>query len=230
MAIELYELAGTEDRRFSPYCWRIRMALAHKGLQADIIPCRFTEKDTIAFSGGQTVPALRDGATELTDSWAIACHLEDNYADRPSLFGGDVGRAEARFINHWVDSTLHATIIRLVVLDIHDHLDPVDQAYFRTTREKRLGATLEEIQGQRDQVRPALNRSFRPLNALLKEQDFICGAAPAYGDYIVFGAFQWVRSISPHVIIESDDPIHAWRERMLDLYDGLARSVTAYPS
>ncbi|NQU70079.1 MAG: glutathione S-transferase family protein [Rhodospirillales bacterium] len=230
MAIELYELVGTEDRRFSPYCWRIRMALAHKGLEADIIPCRFTEKDKIAFSGGRTVPALRDGAAELTESWAIACYLEDTYADRPSLFGGDIGRAEARFINHWVDSTLHGTMIRPVVLDIHDHLDPVDQAYFRETREKRLGATLEEIQGQRDQVRPALNRSFRPLNALLKEQDFVCGDAPAYGDYIVFGAFQWVRSISPYAMVESDDPIHAWRERMLDLYDGLARSVTAYPS
>ena len=34
-----------------------------------------------------------------------------------------------------------------MTLDIHDHLDPVDQAYFRETREKRLGGTLEEIQG-----------------------------------------------------------------------------------
>ena len=230
MTIELYELTGIDDRRFSPYCWRIRMALAHKGLEAKIIPCRFTEKDKIAFSGGRTVPALRDGGVELTESWTIACYLEDTYGDRPSLFGCDVGRAQARFINHWVDSTLHATMIRPVVLDIHDHLDPVDQAYFRETREKRLGGTLEEIQGQRDQIRPALNRSFRPLNALLKEQDFICGDAPAHGDYIVFGAFQWARSISPYAMVAPDDPIHPWRERMLNLYDGLARSITAYPS
>ena len=33
MAITLYDLAGAEtDRRFSPFCWRTRMALAHKGL------------------------------------------------------------------------------------------------------------------------------------------------------------------------------------------------------
>lgn len=229
MAIELYEITGIEDRRFSPYCWRIRMALAHKGLEADIIPCHFTEKDKIAFSGGQTVPALRDGAVGLTESWTIACYLEDHYADRPSLFGGDVGRAEARFINHWVDSTLHTTMIRPVVLDIHDHLEPIDQSYFRETREKRFGDTLENIQSQRDQVRPALNRAFRPLNALLKEQEFICGDAPAYGDYIVFGAFQWARSISPYAMVNPDDAIHPWRERMLDLFDGLARSTTAYP-
>jgi glutathione S-transferase len=31
MAIQLYDLAGAEDdRRFSPYCWRVKMALQHK--------------------------------------------------------------------------------------------------------------------------------------------------------------------------------------------------------
>jgi hypothetical protein len=45
---ELYELAGAdENRRFSPYCWRIRMALAHKGLDVECIPWRFTEKDAL---------------------------------------------------------------------------------------------------------------------------------------------------------------------------------------
>jgi hypothetical protein len=37
----------------------------------------------------------------IHDSWAIACHLEDVYTDRPSLFGGENGRALARFINLW---------------------------------------------------------------------------------------------------------------------------------
>ena len=33
---KLYELAGAdENRRFSPYCWRARMALAHKGLEVE---------------------------------------------------------------------------------------------------------------------------------------------------------------------------------------------------
>lgn len=33
MAITLYELAGADaDRRFSPFSWRVRMALLHKGL------------------------------------------------------------------------------------------------------------------------------------------------------------------------------------------------------
>ena len=43
MARHLFELVGTDtDRPFSPYCWRTRMALAHKGLDTTSIPWRFT--------------------------------------------------------------------------------------------------------------------------------------------------------------------------------------------
>ena len=42
MALKLFELVGAESNRpFSPYCWRIRMALAHKGLDAELVPWRF---------------------------------------------------------------------------------------------------------------------------------------------------------------------------------------------
>ena len=86
MTIKLYELAAAEDdRRFSPYCWRIRMALAHKGLAVETIPWRFTEKEAIAFSGSGTVPVLVDGrrtakddARVVADSWAIAQYLDRN--------------------------------------------------------------------------------------------------------------------------------------------------------
>ncbi len=41
---KLYELAGAdENRKFSPYCWRALMALAHKGLEVESQPWHFTE-------------------------------------------------------------------------------------------------------------------------------------------------------------------------------------------
>ena len=58
MGLQLYDLAGAEpERRFSPYCWRIKLALMHKGLPFDTIPWRFTDKEAIAFSG-RVHPAL----------------------------------------------------------------------------------------------------------------------------------------------------------------------------
>ena len=48
-ARRLFELCGADDDlRFSPYCWRTRLALAHKGLPVETIAWRFTEKDAIA--------------------------------------------------------------------------------------------------------------------------------------------------------------------------------------
>ena len=48
MNIKMYDLAGADaNRRFSTYCWRIRMALAHKGLEVETIPWRFTDKDAM---------------------------------------------------------------------------------------------------------------------------------------------------------------------------------------
>jgi len=55
----LYDLcAGDADRRFSPYCWRVRMALRHKNLAFDTVPIRFSDKPLIAFSGQDKVPVL----------------------------------------------------------------------------------------------------------------------------------------------------------------------------
>src|SRR5258708_29249966 len=103
MAIQLYDLAGAEaERRFSPYCWRIRMALAHKGLAVDTVPWRFTEKAKIAFSGQESVPVIVDGDRKLADSWAIACYLPSADPTAPSLFGGMAGERVAPFAALWV--------------------------------------------------------------------------------------------------------------------------------
>ncbi len=52
---------------------------------------------------------------------------------------------------------------------------------------------------------------------------------PLYADYIVFGAFQWARCISDFRLLAADDPVHAWRARMLELYGGLAAKAKGYP-
>ena len=47
----LQELAAADpDRRFSPFCWRIRMALAHKGLDVNTVAWHFADKDALADS------------------------------------------------------------------------------------------------------------------------------------------------------------------------------------
>ena len=229
MPLKLYELVGTEPSRpFSPFCWRTRMALAHKGLSAETIPWCFTEKTAIAPHGSEKVPVLLDGDSAVVDSWTIANYLEDTYPDRPSLFGGEGGRAMARMLNWWGDVVVIGGMFPLIVADIVGHLRPVDQVYFRQTREARFGKPLEEVTAARDGHVEGFRKSLDPMRLTLKTQPFLGGAAPNYADYIVFGGFQWARATSPFALLKPADPVHAWRETMLDAFDGMARQSPGY--
>ncbi|HEX4615846.1 MAG TPA: glutathione S-transferase family protein [Stellaceae bacterium] len=229
MPITLYDLAGAEaDRRFSPFCWRTRMALAHKGLDVETVPWRFTEKDKLPQPNTGRVPVVVDGDRVVHDSTAIADYLEERYPDHPSLFGGEIGRALARFVQNWTETVLLVGLIRLVLLDIHRHCAPQDQVYFRRSREERFGTTLEEVVRDREGRLPAFRASLDPLRRTVERQDFISGRTPAYVDYVVFGAFQWARAISDFEVLADDDPVKVWRSRMLDLFSGLARRAPAY--
>lgn len=227
--MQLLELAGADPARlFSPYCWRARFALAAKGLRAETIPWRFTDKGVIAPHGSDKVPVLLDGGRAVADSWAIAEYLEDTYPDRPSLFGGAGGRALSRFVAAFAEAVLHAGLARLIIADIHAVLAPQDQDYFRTTREKRFGMALEQVQADRDTALPGFRQSLHPLRMVLRGQPFLGGAAPLYADAIIFVGFQWARCTSPFRLLAEDDPLEAWRQRMLDLHGGMARQVPAF--
>jgi glutathione S-transferase len=229
MSLKLYELVGADAARpFSPYCWRTRMALAHKDLEASSIPWRFTEKSAIAPHGSEKVPVLLHGESPVVDSWVIANYLEDKFPDRLSLFGGDGGRTISRLINSWGDIAVIGGIFPMIVADIPAHLGPVDVDYFRKSREARLGRKLEDVSAERDKTVVVFRKLLEPLRQTLKAQSYLGGAAPNYADYIVFGGFQWARVVSPFKLLEADDPIYAWREKLLDAFDGLARKSPGF--
>jgi glutathione S-transferase len=226
MTILMHDLAGADPAlRFSPYCWRTRMALAHKGLAVETVPWRFTEKAALAFSGQGRVPVIRDGDTVVSDSWSIAEYLEETYPDRPSLFRGEGGRVHARFINAWADGVMLGGIARLIVRDLLDVVAAKDRDYFRQSREARFGMPLEAVQEGRDARVADFRAALVPVRLVLGAQDFLGGIAPSYADYIVLGTLQWPRCTSRFELLTSDDPVAAWRERMLDLFDGLARKT-----
>ncbi len=225
MSITMYDLAGADpDLRFSPYCWRIRFALAHKGMPVETIPWRFTEGDKIAFSGQGKVPVIQDAGTTVFDSWAIAEYLEEQ-APMPSLFGGSVGRAHAAFINAWADSVMLGGIAPLIIRDLLDAVDPKDQAYFRSSREARFGRTLEQVQEDRADRVVAFRASLLPVRLVLRRQAWLGGAGPSYADHIVAGTLMWPHCVSRFQLLEDNDPIAAWFGRMLALYGGLGTSA-----
>ncbi|GHD63281.1 glutathione S-transferase [Thalassobaculum fulvum] len=227
MAITFYDLCGRDAKRFSPYGWRTRMALAHKGLDYDLELVKFTEKDKLAFSGQKLVPVIVDGDRTVNDSWAIAEYLEDSYPDRPSLFGSPEGRGMAKAINGFVNTTIQPLLAPLIIADILEHVDPADLGYFDESRRQRFGRPLAEVQADRDAKVDGFRKSLEPYRIVVKDRAFVGGDGPTYADYVLFGTLQWARCTSAYGLVTADDPIHSWFERLLDLHDGLGRSEPA---
>lgn len=225
--IEMWELVGEDDRRYSNFSWRARMALQHKQLAVCYRPILLTDKQSIAFSGGTTVPVIRDGDTVVRDSWAIAEHLEAAHPHRPSLFGGDTGKALARFANNWVDRTVLAAAFPLLAVDALAVQDEADRPYFAGLIERLCRATPAELRAQQPRHAKRLATAVEPARATLKRQPFLSGAAPAYADYALFSIYQWARIVSPLDLLADDPAMHAWFEKLLDLNDGFARSAPA---
>jgi len=232
VSIVLYDLKGREGLRYSPYCWRIRYALAHKGLEIENVAVGFTEKEKVAFSGQPLVPVIVDknkGGNVVFDSWQIANYLDDTYPEKP-LFGSAAARGAARFINNWIGTNFFPQVGPMIIADLFQRVRDQDRAYFRESREKRYSNVLEKLQAGREQRLPAFRASLEPLRMLVKEQEFVCGQTPAYADYILFGSFQWPANASDFELLAEDDPIYVWRKRMAGLYDGLAQRAKFGPT
>src|SRR5277367_1039681 len=230
MSLILYDLAGADPaRRFSPYCWRVRPAIEHKGLSVETIPWRFTDKDVIAFSGQGLVPVLVDSGKTVVGSWAIANHLEETYHERPSLFHGAGGKAFARFMELWSDTVLMPGLMPLIIVDLFNHLHEKDRNYFRSSRERRLGMSIEQAGAHRTSRISGFRDSLELLRIATTAQPFLGGYEPDYGDYIVFSGFMWARSVSPFKLLQNDDPVALWRRRMLERFD-VARNSPGYDS
>jgi glutathione S-transferase len=228
MTRTLYTLCGANPaQRFSPHSWKVVMALAHKGLDFVERPTPFTEIRSLEDGFSTTVPVLNDGSQLVRDSFDIALYLEDTYPDRPTLFAGEGGKALSRMVEGYVQTILQAALMRIIVKDIHDCLAPADQAYFRTTREQRLGRTLEDVDANHAGELAAFQPRLEPVRHMLKFQPFLGGDGPLFADYILFGALQWARVVSPKRLLAADDPVRDWFERCLDLHGKKGRQVLA---
>ena len=219
--IRLYELVIENGRSSSPYVWRIRYALAHKGVPCEAIPIGFTEIRAVFGGRHKTVPVIEHGDTQLAESWDIAEYLDRAFPDRPALFASPAEHAMVRLTDAWL-APIQRMMFLVYALDIHNAARPEDRAYYRRSREDRLkGTTLEEITANRASRLPAIRDALNPLREHLSRFPYLGGSAPNYADYIALGTFHWVASVGTLPLLAHDDTLRTWIERGFDLYGGL---------
>jgi glutathione S-transferase len=228
--IRLHELVLENGRSASPYVWRIRYALAHKGMAFESAPLGFTEIPRRFDGRFKTVPVIEMNGTMLAESWDIAEHLDHQFPGTPRLFSGPAEYAMVRLFEAWFLPEVLRRMFGLYVLDVHNAARAEDRGYFRQSREARINTTLEAFTAERVSLLPAVREALNPLRTQLARFIFLGGATPNYADYIALGAFYWVASVSTLPLLErGDDVLRAWLERSMDLYGGLGRDPRLRP-
>lgn len=224
MSLKLYDLAlADQEIRPSPFCWIVKFALLHKGLEFETVPVGFADKSAYPDPDYGRVPVLIDGDEMVSDSAAITAWLDKNYPDKP-LAAGAGEYAAADFYRAWLSSDFFPAIAPILLTRIHALAHEDDKTFFRKSREKFFGKTLEELAaqpGHKERVEGVL----QVLSAPLARYRFLGGDAPNLSDYIVMGVLMWPRMCAPDDLFEAPQPVAAWRERMLDLFDGYARKA-----
>jgi glutathione S-transferase len=212
--VVLFDLATRDDGRPSPFCWRAKLALKHKRVPFEARATLYSEIPKLGDGSFKTLPVIEDGGLWSGGSLNIATDLEARYPVAPTLFPDDPQRRFAEFVESYVDTCVHPQIFPQVALSIWKQLPNSQQAYFRSTREGRLGMTLEEAQCHAGSRLAAICASFDPVRRILEQRPFLSGSSPAYADYLVFSALKWQRLASEAVLMKTGDPLLVWFERI----------------
>src|ERR1700733_6296050 len=227
--IKLYELALQHGRSASPFVWRIRYALAHKGIPYETVYVGFTQIPGLFGGKFKTVPILEHGSTVLNESWDIAEYLDRQFPDKP-LFNSPGEHSLVKFTDAWFIGEVLRKMFRVYVKDVHDAARPQDRGYFRESREKNMkGQTLETFTADRAAHLPAIRLALAPLRQYLQKAPYLGGAEPNYADYIALGGFYWAASAGTIPLLERDDPLRDYVTRGFDLYGGIAREPGIKP-
>ncbi len=218
----LYERAGVDGLCPSPVCWRARIALALKGVEAERRPLRFADvEDLAAATGSRTVPVLVDAGATVIGSDAIAAHLDATAPAGPRLLGDGVAAAAAD-----LEREFSSRVGPLIGADFLRRLLPEDRAYYKESREARFGKSFEELETLRAGLELDLAFSIGRLEPKLEEHRYLAGDEVGWLDIMVYTYLAWIGFASPRSMPELVNPVRTWFER----HDPEWRAICLEPS
>ena len=222
--ITLYDLQLASGCTISPFVWRTKYALKHKGFDIDIVPGGFTGIGQRTGGRSERCPVIVDDGHWVLDSWVIAEYLDEKYPKRPRLFEGPSMKVLTKFIDGWLWRTAIRPWFSCYIQDYRDLSLEVDRDYVTTSREFLLGGRkLEDVQSGREDRLPQVPPALEPFRERLRETPWLGGDSPNYADYCALSVFLWTAAVATTPPLPADDPLRDWLDRGFDLYGGLGR-------
>lgn len=219
--------------RQSPFCDKVRLVLAAKGLQYEIVEVNpgLGQVALFRLSGQRQVPVLVDGETVVADSTAIALHLERQHPE-PCLLPADPElRARTLLLEDWADTALAAGVRRALLqaaatdpglraLLLPD-ATPGPLRQLLNAVPAGLGAAADtawdSLFGAAE--RQQLQRSLEQLLTLVSAQPYLVGQALSLADLAVVAQLSWLRPQGLAVPGLGDnpllEPLFNWRDQIV---------------
>jgi len=96
----------------SPFCRKVRLVLAEKKIEVELIEERYWEKrkDFITLNPAGAVPVLKADGLVLAESSAICEYLDEVHPDPPLMPKSPGDRAEVRRLVAWFDDKFHREV------------------------------------------------------------------------------------------------------------------------
>nr|WP_083434482.1 glutathione S-transferase N-terminal domain-containing protein [Sphingomonas sp. Y57] len=216
--IALYEIGVADGSSASPFVWRIKFALARKGLAYRSKMLSLTDIPKLFGGRFPTAPIIDFGERQMNESLAIADHLDAAYPDRPAIFACAAERMMIGFFDRWLLQVILTHVLPIYMLDAHDGSSPKDRAYYRESREAFYGRALEVIVAGREARLPDLRRAFDPVRETIAGQPFIGGQEPNFADMCLLGLFIFIGTIATLPPLAGDDVLVGYVERGLAVF------------
>ncbi|KAG6826210.1 hypothetical protein H0H92_000705 [Tricholoma furcatifolium] len=191
-----------------------RYALDYKGLTYETVWIEYPDiaplckekgiSPTVITPNGPhyTLPAIYDPntSTSLAESAAIAEYLDKAYPNTPKLFPSGSHALQYAFIEALSDKLKSLWAFSLPAS--HAILNPISQEYFRTTREKSFGKTLEDVIPKGDEAKvewAKVKAAFDAVNDWLEKGKsngpYFLGKEPAFVDFVLAAYLLYLKKI-----------------------------------
>ncbi|KAF8878321.1 hypothetical protein BD779DRAFT_1447850 [Infundibulicybe gibba] len=214
--IIFYDIPSTvPGSAWSPNTWKTRFSLNYKGLAYKTEWVEYPDIEAMCKKIGAaptstkptgephyTLPVIFDPRTRraISDSIVIAEYLDEEYPEMPRLFPKGTHALQHAFMEAYPPTVGLETLWAFTMPQTHVRLRPESQPYFRITREKRFGTTMEALTptgAARAEKLTQLEAGFGKYLAWVARNPgggvFMTGDTPVFVDFMVAGHLIWVK-------------------------------------